>query len=306
MAHVHDALFGYVPNYPANIVGCVLFGLIAICQFILGIYTQDWWMWVTWTLAAGGECAGYIARVILHDYATSAPMWEMQLVLTIIMPAFMSAGLYYQLAVQTVIYGEQYSPLKPMIYNAIFTTCDVISLVIQAVGGGIAASNLGPGGNPDTGGWIMVGGIAFQVLVLVCFILIGSWVNYKIYTDNPDNWNPQYQHIREKKFFMLWPLAVAVSLLFLLIRSIYRIVELAVGWRGYLITTERYFLILDGLMIVLGMVPLCLVYPALIYGYVPIPGLHKSATEAEKKNKDPESNEYPNEYADFKDAPQNF
>lgn len=301
MAGSDDSFFGYAPNYPANIIGCVLFGLIAITQFILGIYTQDWWMWVTWTLAAGGECAGYVARTILHDQFSSAPMWEMQLVLTIIMPAFMSAGLYYQLAVQIVIYGEQYSPLKPMHYNAIFTTCDVISLVIQAVGGGVAASNLGPGKSPDDGGWVMVGGIAFQVLILVLFILMGSWVNYKIFSDNPDNWNPEYKKLREKKLFKLWIPTIAISLLFLLIRSIYRIVELSVGWTGYLMTTERYFLVLDGLMIVLGMVPLCLVYPGLIYGYVPIPGLHKSATKSQKA-KDIEAGEYP----EFKDAYENF
>lgn len=291
MGYIPGAMFGYIPNYPCNIIGCVLFGIIAIVQFVLGIYTRDWWMWVTWTLTAGGECAGYVARVILHNQYTSTPMWEMQLVLTIIMPAFMSAGLYYQLAVQTVVYGEQYSLMKPMIYNAIFTTCDVISLFVQAAGGGVASSGSANSQNTVNGSWIMLGGIAFQVATLVAFILVAGWVNYRIFSDNPDNWNPKYKQQREKFMFKVWPFAVAVSLLFLLIRSIYRIVELADGWHGYIIETERYFLILDGLMIVIGMVPLTIIYPGLAYGRVAMPGLHK---EAEKPMDD--------EFAQFHDV----
>lgn len=291
MSDVPGAMFGYIPNYPSNIIGSVLFGIIAIVQFVLGIYTRDWWFWVTWTITAGGECAGYIARVILHNEYTSAPMWKMQLVLTILMPAFMAAGLYYQLAVQVVVYGQQYSPLKPMIYNAIFTTGDVISLFVQAAGGGVAASGTDNSQNSINGSWVMLAGIAFQVAVLGVFILIGAWVNYRIFTDNPENWNPRYKKQREKLMFKLWPFAVGISLLFLLIRSIYRIVELADGWDGYIIRTERYFLILDGLMIVIGMAPLTIIHPGLSYGRVLIPGLHKGA---EKQTDD--------EFAQFHDV----
>lgn len=279
--------FGYTPNLAANIVGCVIFGIILVAQLGFGLYTQDWWMFVSWGIASGLEFAGYVARAISHHYEWSEPMYEMQLVCLILGPAFMAAGLYYQLAKEITIFGRKYSVLKPMIYNAIFTTCDVISLVVQAAGGGDAAANVRTAKGPRTGGWIMVAGIAFQVLVLLVFIIMFAWVNYHIMTDTPANWDPKFETNRHRVLFKFWIPSVCVSLLFLLIRSAYRIAELSEGWTGHLMRTERYFLILDGLMIIIGMTPLCIIYPAIAYGYVPIEGLHyKQESSSSRESKD--------------------
>lgn len=44
--------------------------------------------------------------------------------------------------------------------------------------------------------------------------------------------------------------AMIFSVLCVYVRSIYRTIELAQGWDGYLITTQRYFIALDGAMMV--------------------------------------------------------
>lgn len=133
----------------------------------------------------------------------------------------------------------------------------------------------------------MVAGIAFQVLVLLVFIIMFAWVNYHIMTDTPANWDPKFETNRHRILFKFWIPSVCVSLLFLLIRSAYRIAELSEGWTGHLMRTERYFLILDGLMIIIGMTPLCIIYPAIAYGYVPIEGLHyKQESSSSRESKD--------------------
>lgn len=284
-----NSAYGYVPNLPANIVGCVLFGIILLVQLGFGLGTQDWWMFTTWGITAGLELAGYIARAFSHKYATSYPLYEMQLICLIIAPAFMAAGIYYQLAKEISIYGQRYSPLKPMIYTAICTTCDVVSLFIQAAGGGVAAANTQTAAGPATGAWVVVGGIAFQVLTLLFFTVFFIFVSWQIFKDpnREVNWDPYFAQNRKRPLYKFWLPAVSVSLLFLLIRSIYRIVELSDGWTGYLIRTERFFLVLDGLMIAIGMIPLSLVYPAMAYGFVPVEGLYyRGASASElKRNK---------------------
>ena len=65
-----------------------------------------------------------------------------QIICLTIAPAFFTGGVYYLLAKLVVIYGEKYSLLKPMQYSIIFITCDVISLVVQAIGGTMAATAL--------------------------------------------------------------------------------------------------------------------------------------------------------------------
>lgn len=286
--HHHDIgfpnLFGYVPNLAANVVGCVLFGIILLVQIGMGFYTKDWWMLVTWGITAGLELTGYIGRAVANQYPFSDPMYKMQLVCLIIAPAFMAAGLYYQLAVQVTIYGEHFSVLKPMIYTAIFTTGDVVSLFVQAAGGGTAAAQLDSDAGPGTGGWVMVGGIAFQVLVLSCFIILFVIANVRIFKkENRNLWDPRYEEVRQRKYFNFWLPCICISLLFLFIRSVYRIVELSEGWTGHLMRTERYFLVLDGLMIIIGMVPLTVFHPGICYGYVRVRGLHyKDRKETEE------------------------
>nr|KIR49093.1 hypothetical protein I312_01242 [Cryptococcus bacillisporus CA1280] len=57
---------------------------------------------------------------------------------------------------------------RPKWYIVIFVTCDFISLVLQAIGGGWAASVDPP--TPKTPTNIMVGGIVFQLVSMIVFV----------------------------------------------------------------------------------------------------------------------------------------
>jgi hypothetical protein len=43
---------------------------------------------------------------------------------------------------------------------------------------------------------------------------------------------------------------MVLSVVLIVTRSIYRTIELLQGWSGYLVTTQRYFIALDGAMMV--------------------------------------------------------
>jgi hypothetical protein len=64
----------------------------------------------------------------------------------------------------------------PKWYTIVFCTGDIISLVIQAIGGGGAAIAVqsNPPRDPDKGARIMVGGIVFQMVIMVLFTAIGT------------------------------------------------------------------------------------------------------------------------------------
>lgn len=262
--------YGFVPDLGANLAGCILFGLITAAQFILGIMTREFFFWSMWVITGGLEIYGYVCRVISHyNPDNSLACYKGQLIGLMFAPVFMAAGLYYQLGVMVTIYGLQYSLMSPKLYTIIFTSLDVVALFIQGGGGGVAAAQTG--GTADTGRWIMVAGIIFQVIVLTTFIFMFMYVHYKIqFKGSEEDWDPNYLRQRQRPLFKYWIPAVYVSLLFLEIRSIYRIVELAEGWDGELTTTQGYFLVLDGLMIFLGMLALTVVYPGLAYGRISI------------------------------------
>ena len=75
----------------------------------------------------------------------------------------MAAGLFFILGTLTNRLGVHYVFLRPKIFSIIFVTCDVIALVIQAIGGANASISFTNGKDPEPGAKIMVGGIIFQI-----------------------------------------------------------------------------------------------------------------------------------------------
>lgn len=55
--------------------------------------------------------------------------------------------------------------------------------------------------------------------------------------------------------------AMIFSVLCIYVRSIYRTIELLQGWRGYLITHEKYFIALDGAMMVAAVAVFNIIHP---------------------------------------------
>lgn len=88
-------------------------------------------------------------------------------------PAFLSAAIYLCLSRVIVAYGEGISRIRPQTYTYIFVSCDFLSLVLQAAGGGITAT--ADDDQPDlaqTGINIMIAGLASQVASLAVFMAL--------------------------------------------------------------------------------------------------------------------------------------
>lgn len=157
--------------------------------------------------------------------------------------------------------GRSTSILSARAYLWIFCTCDIISLVIQAIGGGSAsvAFNSTPAGNTKPGTNIMVAGIIFQMASIAVFTLF--------YLDFLRRCGRRSDGMPGRMKLLVAASAFAVALI--LARSVYRTIELLQGWtvsisyclefvrvwrltwyQGYLITHERYFIGLDGSLMV--------------------------------------------------------
>jgi hypothetical protein len=89
---------------------------------------------------------------------------------------------------------------------------------------------------------IMVAGILFQLASILVFVSLFAVVIFRT--------------LRTKGEFLTqrrvqWIIAAMVlSVVLIVTRSIYRTIELLQGWSGYLITTQRYFIALDGAVMV--------------------------------------------------------
>lgn len=117
-----------------------------------------------------------------------------------ISPVFFAAAVYLCLSQIVVIYGSEYSRFRPRTYTILFITCDFISLILQAVGGVIADTNLTDLPMQLTGVHVMVGGLAFQVSSLLLFALLSAEYAWRVKRQKKARMT-EYIHISNRKCF---------------------------------------------------------------------------------------------------------
>ncbi len=124
-------------------------------------------------LGTFGEGAGYVGRLIMHKNPWSRSGFELQICCLVLAPSFLAAGIYLTLKHYVNYYGLELSRLKPNRYPWIFIGCDLASILLQAAGGGLAASagNKSPVNTKmlNAGDDIIIAGIAFQAVTMFIF-----------------------------------------------------------------------------------------------------------------------------------------
>lgn len=281
---------GMVPNLAFNIAMLVIWSLLLAFHTTM-VWRKQYWFSIAFMCAGIMEVIGYVGRVISHYNVFKIDPFLMQMVCLTIAPVFTMGGVYYQLAKLIEIYGHRFSLLpSPMAYSYIFIACDIISLVIQAAGGGQSGSAATSGTNTDVGDNIFVGGLAVQVASMTIFICLMLHLFYKVFVQtridhagvNRLSWSlfkiPQteidymyrkkFQHVRlnpDRWVFHYFPFALALAVFLIFVRCCYRLAELAEGWGGNLITHENYFIILDALMMAAATTILTVFHPGLAF-----------------------------------------
>jgi hypothetical protein len=74
-----------------------------------------------------------------------------QIVCLTIAPAFYAAGIYFCLSRIVTVFGVENSRVSAKTYPVLFITCDFVSLLLQSVGGGMAAASIHELQNPKKG-----------------------------------------------------------------------------------------------------------------------------------------------------------
>ncbi|KAG7004447.1 sphingosine hydroxylase [Physcia stellaris] len=234
----YETSYGYTPWLSAGIIFCTLFGLSGLVHIAQSIWTRQWWGFL-FVLGALTEVIGWAGRTWSAKCPYNNNAFLMQISTLIIAPTFFTAGIYVILGRLIQIMGPSSSPIKPKMYLWIFCTCDVLSLVIQAVGGGLASeASSEVNGDTKPGTDTMVAGIVFQLASITVFTYL-----LLVFL----------QRVRRQvlpRELQLLVAASCFSVAMIYARSVYRTVELLQGWSGFLITHQVYFVVLDGALMV--------------------------------------------------------
>ena len=121
------------------------------------------------------------------------------LICVTIAPALLTAAIYLCLARIVTVYGAHFSRFRPRTYTLIFCSCDLLSLVLQGLGGGVAATANSISGK-NLGKNIMIAGLAFQVFSLLLFASCCGEFAWRLRTNKAAR-NPKFTSLVESRLF---------------------------------------------------------------------------------------------------------
>ena len=158
--------------------------------------------------------------------------------------SFLAAALYLTLKHIVRDVGPQYSLIKPKLYPYIFIACDIFSLLLQAIGGGVASSAEDEK-TTDLGGNIMLAGIIFQVVTFTALYLLIALYLVKL-KRNTSTLTTEAATLIQSRDFKIFVAGMFLASLFIFVRCVYRIAELAEGWANEIMRDEIGYIVLDG------------------------------------------------------------
>ncbi|KAG0418751.1 Protein RTM1 [Dictyocoela roeselum] len=135
--------------------------------------------------------------------------------------------------------GHQYSVVNAKFVEIGFIISDFLSIGIQSAGAGLVsrgtlAENLD---EANTGSRVLIGGLVIN-LISFCFFAIVTFHFHWSISRHKAGFTGREKWV--KMFYALY-----LSIILLIIRSVYRIVEFSMGFRGYIATHELYFYIFE-------------------------------------------------------------
>lgn len=145
--------------------------------------------------------------------------------------------------------------LYPKYITKVCVVGDIISLLLQAAGGGIMANTKKNINNFALGENVILGGLAVQILFFGFFVIIEATYYIRLHKNmqsseyNSRVINQDIRHFPNK--FNDWKtilLSLFLCSIFILIRSIYRVVEFSQGNNGYIARHEWFLYFFDALM----------------------------------------------------------
>ncbi|TKA73596.1 hypothetical protein B0A55_05717 [Friedmanniomyces simplex] len=263
---IADTTYGYRPNLAGNIILLVIFAVCTLAQIYLGLRHRLRAFTVATAVGCGGEAIGYGGRLMMHANPWDANGFKVQICCLVLAPSFLAAGIYLTLKHLVLFFGAEKSRIRPGLYTAIFISCDVVSILVQAGGGGIAASETSS--LVKIGDDLIVAGISFQVATMfVCMCLAGDF-GYQLYKHQSMRavTTAEVEEGRElPSSFRYYAICSSVAFVCIFIRCVYRVPEMAGGWGAPLMQQQAEFMVLDGGMIAIAAILMTVAHPGIFF-----------------------------------------
>ncbi|GAA5990628.1 hypothetical protein JCM10908_003160 [Rhodotorula pacifica] len=251
LSDAEDYQYGYIPSISLGVVFIVLFSTTALLHLGQIVYGRRYWFMICMVIGGGLEVLGWSARLWSHFKSELYGPYVVQICCLIVAPTFYSASLYWAAGLAIARVAPHKSCIPPKWFKAMFICADVVSLVVQAAGGGMAGSNNGTNTSTiKTGSNVMLTGIVIQLVVMLFYV---TYMTLWAYVARED------VGVAGRRFqYML--LAMAVASFGIIVRGCYRTVELSEGIYGWL-GSQQIWQLFDAVPVCFSSYVLNIVHP---------------------------------------------
>ncbi|KAH8991588.1 RTA1-domain-containing protein, partial [Lactarius akahatsu] len=256
-----DLQYGYVPTEWVCITFLSIFGISTFFHTVQAFYSRLWWLIPSAILCGFLELTGWSGRLWSSQNPFLDKPYIMQAVTLIIAPTPLVAANFVLLGRIIRRLGPQYSRLTPRRYTIIFVSCDIISLVVQAIGGSVASGTQTSASQVNLGSNIALGGTVFQLVAIVVYCSCAAEFLTRYAYDRPIRSAGEATRGVMGRPLKRMLYAMSIMTAFIVVRTIYRVIEFVDGWNGKVNTTQWYFVVFDGIMISLAMLTLNAFHP---------------------------------------------
>ncbi|KAE8390152.1 RTA1 like protein-domain-containing protein [Aspergillus alliaceus] len=248
------AYYRYYPSLAAAVIFVVLFALSTFAHVFQLVHRRAWFF-IPFVIGGFFEWVGYIGRALSSQ---ESPNWTMgpyiqQTILLLVAPALFAASIYMMLGkIIVLLEAEDLSFFKKRWLTKFFVCGDILSFSVQAAGGGIMAG--GSLSAVHNGEKIVIAGLVIQIVFFGFFIITTAVFHTRLL------------HLPTERSMSLdiWRTHMTVlyiTSILIMVRSVFRVVEYAMGNNGYLLRHEAFMYVFDGVLMLAVMVVFNIVHP---------------------------------------------
>ncbi|KAH6656032.1 parasitic phase-specific protein PSP-1 [Truncatella angustata] len=257
---LESSILQYQPSVPANVFFIAFFGLAIAAHSLQGIQGRTWGFVASMVSGCILEVVGYAGRLIIHDNPFDFAGFLIQIICITIAPVFFCSAIYVLLSQVIIHIDPQISRFSPRLFYWIFIPCDIASLILQATGGALSCVGTSKD-DIKQGEDISLAGLVFQVFTLVVFL--GLFADYLAACARATSAAARGRITPRVKVFLAFLL---MSVVLILVRCAYRIVELQGGYFSETFRDEGLFIGLESGVMCLAVVCLNIGHPSVAFG----------------------------------------
>ncbi|KZF22975.1 RTA1-domain-containing protein [Xylona heveae TC161] len=248
--------YPYNPNKPAAWTFVILFAIGTVVHLAY-IFPFRSWFFIPFILGCSAEAGGYYGRAWAHNNRRAGDPYILQLFLIIGATPLLSASIYMTLSrLVRALDAVRYSLVRISWVSKIYILIDIACLVLQVMG--TVTQAYGGAGEQQKAIKLITGGLVFQLIAFVVFILLALRVHFRL--NREPTLISAHPRVQWRRSF--WALYVCSTLV--LVRNLVRILEFNQGSGGTIGSHEAFLYIFDACPMFAVVLLLAIIYPGFV------------------------------------------